>query len=372
MGVFKRGEVYYYRFWFNGQLIYESTRQKSKKVAQQLEAEKRTALARGDLGLNDKPAPKFELAMQEFLDWKKRMTRPSTYRKTKSCSIHLLKAFRHRKLTGISVNDVLEYQIARSKAKKQASGKPRVKTPYIAKDIVKPATVNRELATLRELCNYWHRQGVRIENPVSMVKFQEEDTDVFHVLSREEEALYLATANQPLKDIAVIMLQTAMRPDEVYTLKKKQINFQQNYIQVEQGKTKSARRRLYMTDAVRAIMEQRHRAMEGPYLFPHDTDPQRHMVKVNNGHYGALVRVNKNRQPEIKFRLYDLRHTAATRLAQAGTDLVTLAAILGHSKIQMVLRYAHPVESQKSEAMLKLGEFSTGAVLVAAALGGAK
>lgn len=366
MGVFKRGEVYYYRFWFNGQLVYESTRQKSKKVAQQLEAEKRIALSRGELGLNDKSAPKFEPAMQEFLDWKKRMTRPNTYRKTKSCSEHLIKAFRNRKLSAISVNDVLDYQTSRSKAMKQASGKPRVKTPYVAKDKVKPATVNRELATLRELCNYWHRQGVRMDNPVSMVKFQEEDTDVFHVLSADEEAKYLKYANQPLKDIAVIMLQTAMRPDEVYTLKKKHVNFQQNYIQIERGKTRAARRRLYMTDAVRAIMEQRARVTGGPYLFPHDTDPQKHMVKVNNGHYGALKRSG------LRFRLYDLRHTAATRLAQAGTDLVTLAAILGHSKIQMVLRYAHPVESQKAEAMLKLGEFSTGAVLVAVASNEAK
>ncbi len=45
------------------------------------------------------------------------------------------------------------------------------------------------------------------------------------------------------------------------------------------------------------------------------------------------------------FRLYDLRHTWATRAAESGIDLVTLAALLGHSKIQMVLRYAIPPKS---------------------------
>jgi len=51
------------------------------------------------------------------------------------------------------------------------------------------------------------------------------------------------------------------------------------------------------------------------------------------------------------FRLYDLRHTWATRAAEAGIDLVTLAALLGHSKIQMVLRYAHPTQQHQTQAV---------------------
>jgi integrase len=48
---------------------------------------------------------------------------------------------------------------------------------------------------------------------------------------------------------------------------------------------------------------------------------------------------------------YDLRHTWATRAAMAGVDLVTLAAMLGHSKINMVMRYAHPTEEHQFAAM---------------------
>ena len=46
-------------------------------------------------------------------------------------------------------------------------------------------------------------------------------------------------------------------------------------------------------------------------------------------------------------RLHDLRHTAATRLADAGADAFTIAAILGHSSIQMSARYTHASDERK-------------------------
>ena len=38
------------------------------------------------------------------------------------------------------------------------------------------------------------------------------------------------------------------------------------------------------------------------------------------------------------FRFHDLRHTAATRMADKGADAFTLASILGWSDIRMALR----------------------------------
>jgi hypothetical protein len=41
------------------------------------------------------------------------------------------------------------------------------------------------------------------------------------------------------------------------------------------------------------------------------------------------------------FHFHDLRHTAATRLTDRGADAFQIAAILGHSSIQMTARYTH-------------------------------
>lgn len=72
-------------------------------------------------------------------------------------------------------------------------------------------------------------------------------------------------------------------------------------------------------------------------------------MKVNAAHASALRQCNVAR-----FRLYDLRHTWATRAAEAGVDIVTLAAMLGHSRLAMVTRYVHPGEQHQAAAMQKI------------------
>ncbi|MEE9604294.1 MAG: site-specific integrase, partial [Candidatus Scalindua sp.] len=48
------------------------------------------------------------------------------------------------------------------------------------------------------------------------------------------------------------------------------------------------------------------------------------------------------RKAEIEdFRFHDLRHTFATRLAQAGVDLYKISKLLGHEDINTTQRYAH-------------------------------
>ncbi|MBI4460505.1 MAG: tyrosine-type recombinase/integrase, partial [Acidobacteria bacterium] len=51
------------------------------------------------------------------------------------------------------------------------------------------------------------------------------------------------------------------------------------------------------------------------------------------------------------FRLYDLRHTALSRMAMSGIDLATLKELAGHFQIQVTMRYVHPTPEHKRMAI---------------------
>jgi site-specific recombinase XerD len=84
---------------------------------------------------------------------------------------------------------------------------------------LRPATVNRELACLKTLFNFVIKADVLAKNPVSRVKMLAENNLQTRVLSFTEQHNYLAKATPVLRDVATMILETGMRPEEVYTLR---------------------------------------------------------------------------------------------------------------------------------------------------------
>ncbi len=162
----------------------------------------------------------------------------------------------------------------------------------------------------------------------------------------------MLAASQPLQDVARLMLETGMRPEEVCRIRRADVHLAQGYLSNPHGKTKAAKRKVPLSDAAASVLQARLESSEGEYLFRGRGVGDAPIIKVNNAHTSAV-----KRSGVAKFRLYDLRHTWATRAAMAGVDLVTLAAMLGHSRIQMVLRYAHPTEEHQFQAMRKIETF---------------
>ena len=58
MAVYKRGDVWWFKFSWNGEQIRESTKQGNKRFAEQIESARKTQLAKGEAGIRDKkPIP---------------------------------------------------------------------------------------------------------------------------------------------------------------------------------------------------------------------------------------------------------------------------------------------------------------------------
>ncbi|MFC1601870.1 tyrosine-type recombinase/integrase, partial [Candidatus Sumerlaeota bacterium] len=62
-------------------------------------------------------------------------------------------------------------------------------------------------------------------------------------------------------------------------------------------------------------------------------------------------------------RVHDLRHTFASHLAMAGVPLLTIKELLGHTTLEMTLRYSHlsPQVAAEAVAGLNFGAQSVGA-----------
>lgn len=107
-----------------------------------------------------------------------------------------------------------------------------------------------------------------------------------------------------------------------------------------------------------AVLEKRVAKAEVDQLFASGRgggDVSKPIVKLNNAHRGAVERAKLK-----PFRLDDCRPTFATRATEAGVDLVTLAAMRGLSRVQMVMRYEHPTEEHQFNAMKKMEAYRAG------------
>jgi integrase len=267
-------------------------------------------------------------------------------------SVALLRYFKSMALDKITPEEVDRFKIAQLAQFKTVKGKEKRR---ITNKLIRPATVNRELACLRAVFNHVLKGNVLVKNPVSKTaaKALHEDNGQTRVLSFDEQEQYLAAATTLLRDVATPMLETGMRPEEVYTIRPENVNLPAGFLLIPFGKTKAARRRVPLTTTVKSVLARRMAGLETPFLFPCATAPTRPVPKVNNAHDRA-VKASK----VATFRLYDLRHTWATRAAQSGIDLVTLASLLGHSKINMVMRYAHPTQEHQARSVERLEQFN--------------
>ncbi|PYV23008.1 MAG: hypothetical protein DMG27_16815 [Acidobacteria bacterium] len=187
------------------------------------------------------------------------------------------------------------------------------------------------------------------DNPCRLVTIPSDaDAVRIHVITEAEERPLLSArqpkSEPPRRRPADAPPGYASRRSGV--LRKPDTDFDSNTVRIRRGKSKAARRTLNLTGESRQILGRRLKG-ESRWLFAAPRRRGEHISKLNSTHNAVCRRAGLN------FVLYDFRHTFATRMAQAGTDLATLAAILGHSSLRSVQRYVHPTAEHQREAMAR-------------------
>ena len=426
MGTFKRGDIYWYKFMFEGELIRESTKQGNDKVARQMESAHRTRLAK-DLDqrkakANQLGCPVERLARCPECDkwfdvfrstrasdgktlcsddcrkiWDRKATpvptlglfcdlRFTPFAKTfeHSCKnnwywfragIRTLKGY--EPLANCKLDEITNEKVAAFAAHEQNRPQQNGQTKQTNKCGLAASSINSSIRVLRRILSFAVECGVIQSAPKLSLLGKENHRD--RVITAAEETMYLAAAPPLMADVATVLADTGVRPDECYRLDWQHIAWnagRNGTLKITSGKTSAARRVIPMTPRVRGVLEMRWERANRPtdgWVFPAPTESG-HIDRssVRKQHARTFLTINaqekedttgskKKKQPRIKpFILYAFRHTFLTHLGESGCDAWTLARIAGHSSISISMRYVHPSDDAVLNAVSNLGRHKIG------------
>ncbi|MHB8654987.1 MAG: tyrosine-type recombinase/integrase [Terriglobia bacterium] len=354
----KRNKVWHYRFKVDGKEYAGATRlaatKRNESAARQMEAQHRQALLEGRQGIQRIVVRGFTDAAKQFLEWAETEYRahPNSFRRIRTSFTSLKEFFLEEPVSLVGEGRIESYKAWR-----------------IGEHKVRDITLRHDLHALSKFFGYAIKQRWARGNPVRNVDIPSDAEAVrIHVVSDAEAKIYFECAareSPDLYDFARLLLNQGMRPEEAASLRRADVHLERNQLQIEHGKSKAARRTLDLTAESRQILGRR---FAGPsqWIFPSRRVAGAHLVRLNSAHDRVCETTG------LSFVLYDFRHTFATRMAQAGVDLATLAAILGHESIRIVQRYVHPTAEHKREAMVRYEAALTGAEVQTSAQGGSR
>lgn len=308
MGLYKRGNTYWFSIMYQGRRIQESLETDNRKLAEKLCAKKVTDIIEGrhfDTALAKKMT--FEDMVSKYLEEHGHSRDPVTIKA-------LSYFFGNMTLFEISTRIVAEYRHQRLQK-------------------VKPATLYQELALLRRMFNVAIREWEWLKNnPVSRLSFSVGNKNARdRWLTPDEEGNLLSHATSPhwLRTLLVVALHTGMRRGEILDLKWQNVDFSRKMILIVKSKN-GEKRGLPMSNTLyRVLKDIKVRNISGR-VFPIAVRSLRVAFEK------TLVKAKIE-----NFHFHDLRHTFATRLVQKGIDLYRVKELLGHKTLAMTMRYAH-------------------------------
>jgi integrase len=190
---------------------------------------------------------------------------------------------------------------------------------------------------------------------VRAVRLTTENNARNRCLSAEEEHRLLLALPNNLKPFVTLALHTGMRRGELQSLRWEEIDFPAGALRVRRDKAGDGRwvalNRIAL-DALRAV--KRDQRVMSPYVF---CSPE--------GRF--LHNFERSWRPALRaaglgdFRFHDCRHTFASRLALARTDLYTVQRAGEWKSQSMVQRYAHLSPDHIKTAVERLAQSTSNA-----------
>ena len=199
--------------------------------------------------------------------------------------------------------------------------------------LVKPPTVNRNMALVRAVLNKACNEWEWIDRVPKVGMFKQGEGRI-RSLSREEFARLLRELPPHLADMAVFSVATGLRRSNVTQLKWSQVSLERRHLWVAAKDHKNgAPHSVPLNEPAMQVLHKR-KGDHPTYVFTYEGKP---VYQVSTKAWQAALK-----RAEIEnFRWHDLRHTFATWHRQAGTPTYELQRLGGWKSQSMVERYAH-------------------------------
>lgn len=329
---------WHYDFRVNGRRHRASTETADKHKARDIEAKERARILDGRHGIRRQPDITFRAFAKEYMQTH---AIPNKRASTVARDWELLK--RLDRFVGASMlHEITSFTVEQFKAKRLAEG-------------VKPNTVNRELMLMKGILSKAVEWKRLIVSPAAGSKPIRAAGQRTRILTADEQTALLAAYDterrRPVRPIIELLLITGARLGEVLGLRWEDV--QGGYLRFVD--TKNGRpRRLPITPTIATLLASVPR--RDPLLVFVSNRSGEQYTRILTGFKAALKTAGIDPGDVV---LHTLRHTALSRMMDAGLDVRTIMEVSGHSSLAMLERYTHPTEQRKAEALGTYGTVTT-------------